>query len=379
LWVEQLKQSDHALWEQFVRRHSRATFAHLPGISEAFEKAYGLKTVTLAAFCSRSAGNNEAPGTSEQRRTLVGLLPMVHIKPLLWGNEWVSMPFLDTGGVLAEDCETAEELVRQALRIAALERVRKLEFRQPGNGSCQTAEAVAHRPAQENADVVEGYRKNVLRRKVRLVLELPDSPDTLMQSFKSKLRSQIQKPMRDGLTVAAGGLELLDHFYEILCLNMKELGSPVHSKEFFQSILRALPETTHIFVAYQKSTPLAAGLAIGFGDCLYNPWASSIKTYRKLNPNMLLYWHMLEFGCRRNFKFFDFGRSTPQEGTYKFKVQWGAVPQPLEWSVYTLGTSFSSEPREEKSRYATAIYCWKKLPVGLTKWLGPKIRKHISL
>jgi serine/alanine adding enzyme len=376
IWIEQLNKCDRGLWEQFVCRHPHATFAHLPGVSEAFEKAYGLSTVALGAFRAKNRNSGELPDRSEQGPHLVGLLPMVHIKQLFGGSEWVSMPFLDTGGIIAEDQDAGEMLVREALRIASSGKAQKLEFRQNVDGWFRFEDKGADQASRGNSGDIEGYYRNTLRHKVRMVLELPDSAEILMQTFKSKLRSQIRKPIRDGLTVRTGGLELLDHFYEIFSANMRDLGSPVHSKAFFRAVVQSLPQMAHIFVVYRQSTPLAAGIVIGFGDWLFHPWASSLKTYNHLNANMLLYWRMLEFGCRQRFKRFDFGRSTPDEGTFKFKAQWGAVPHSLEWSIFS--TSIP-EPVEEKKKYAVAINCWRKLPVGLTRWLGPKIRKHISL
>lgn len=372
-WAQQLSSSDRSAWEAFVHRHRHATFAHLPGLSEAFTNAYGLPAITLGAFRTGNEGNRRAGMTATEQPKLVGLLPMVRVRPLPFGSELVSMPFLDTGGVLAQDRKAGETLVNEALRICTAEKIQRLEFRQAHDQWPRSGTAPIH------AAEKDGYNINVQRWKVRMVLELPDSADTLMAGFKAKLRSQIRKPLRDGLIVKTGRLELLDHFYEIFCLNMRDLGSPVHSKAFFQAILESLPASAHILIAYLEETPLAAGFVVGFGEWLYNPWASAHKAYKKLNANMLLYWHMLEFGCRRGFKYFDFGRSTPDEGTYKFKAQWGAVAQPLAWSVFSRRALPADGPVGEKGKYALAINCWKKFPLGLTRFLGPKIRKHISL
>ena len=77
-------------------------------------------------------------------------------------------------------------------------------------------------------------------------------------------------------------------------------------------------------------------MTIGFRGTLYNPWASSLRQYSKYSPNMLLYWKMLEFACDNGFNYFDFGRSSLDEGTYKFKKQWGASPVPLPWQYISL-------------------------------------------
>ena len=88
---------------------------------------------------------------------------------------------------------------------------------------------------------------------------------------------------------------------------------------------------------------------------------------------------MLEYACDNGYKYFDFGRSTPDEGTYKFKKQWGATPQPLHWYDISLTGKPAPEKETEKSKFSRAIQYWQKLPVSVTGFLGPMIRKHIGL
>ena len=94
---------------------------------------------------------------------------------------------------------------------------------------------------------------------------------------------------------------------------------------------------------------------------------------------MLLYWSMLEYACENELEYFDFGRSSPGEGTYKFKEQWGAKPTPLHWHYISLNCESIDEETSEKSKFERAIRYWQKLPVPVTKIIGPMIRKHISL
>lgn len=336
----------------------------------------------MAAYRRNGPANDRQPQEPHAAKHIAGILPLVHIKHVLFGNELVSMPYLDTGGVIADDQDVHHALAQEAARFAAANGIPKIELRQPDEGGLDQnpQSETGELPANTSRHTLEGFEAQPLRHKVRMILELPDSPEALMQSFKSKRRSQIRKPMRDGLTVHIGSEELLDAFYTIFCVNMRDLGSPVHSKVFFREMLRSLNGQMHILlIRRQDTTPLAASIVIGFGNCLYNPWASSLKAYKKLNANMLLYWHMLEFACQRHYTHFDFGRSTPDEGTYKFKAQWGAKPKPLAWTVYSRDHADAVETGDGKEKFSAAIECWKRLPVGVTRWLGPRIRKHISL
>ena len=118
---------------------------------------------------------------------------------------------------------------------------------------------------------------------------------------------------------------------------------------------------------------------MGFKDTLENPWASALKEYSRLSPNMLLYWSMLEYACDNGFSYFDFGRSSPDEGTYKFKEQWGSKPTPLHWYYISLNNQPIDEETSEKAKFEKAIRYWQKLPVPVTEIVGPMIRKHIGL
>jgi len=159
---------------------------------------------------------------------------------------------------------------------------------------------------------------------------------------------------------------------------MRDLGSPVHSKRFIKSVLEAFPEESRICLVYKEQQPVACSIILGFNGTVYNPWASSLRKYSKLSPNMLLYWTMLQYACDGGYKYFDFGRSSIEESTYKFKEQWGAKPQLLYWYYISLN-SLPFKIDTEKSKFDLAIRIWQKLPVLLTLVLGPPIRKNIGL
>ena len=92
---------------------------------------------------------------------------------------------------------------------------------------------------------------------------------------------------------------------------------------------------------------------------------------------MILYWTVLKYACEHRYRIFDFGRSTPDEGTYRFKAQWGAVPSPLYWHYWMKQGGNLPELNPHNPRYAAAIWMWQRLPVSLTKWIGPSIVKNL--
>jgi FemAB-related protein (PEP-CTERM system-associated) len=315
-----------------------------------------------------------AAADSEQR--VLGVLPVVHLRHAIFGNGLVSMPFLDGGGILADGREAEESLLAEVVRLGERVGARYVELRhERALESCRgtSLHGLARPPSSRPLRVVTKSHK------VRMLLRLPNSPEMLLKSFKSKLRSQVNKPLKEGFTTRVGGLELLKDFYEVFLVNMRDLGSPVHSVKLMQHALIAFAEHARIIVVYRSTEPVAGALVIGFGNVLRNLWASSLRKYASLGPNMLLYLRMLEYACDHGYGLFDFGRSSPGEGTYRFKEQWGAVPEPLYWHYLSLDGREPGPEDAGKARFETATRCWRRLPLIVTRIIGPSIRKHISL
>jgi len=307
---------------------------------------------------------------------------MFHLKSFLFGNSLISLPYFDMGGILADNEETANELLTEAVKIGQKLKVDTIELRHKKALECMafSTERIAQSSEiQTLCSMPHAPCYTTKSHKVRMLLKLPDSSEALMKSFKAKLRSQIKKPLKEGLRTQIGERELLVDFYQVFAANMRDLGSPVHSKKLIQNVLEAFSDNARIIIIYKENTPLACSLVAGFKNILQNPWASALHKYSRLAPNMLLYWSMLEYACDTGYEYFDFGRSTPDEGTYKFKQQWGSKPRSLSWQFISLNGKPVDSASDEKSKFDAVIAFWQKLPVQFTKIVGPMIRRHIGL
>ena len=287
---------------------------------------------------------------------VTGVLPLVHIKSLIFGNMLVSMPFVNYGGLCVRDMETGQALVQEAVRIAESVGARHIELRQ---------------------EELLNNRMAMLSHKVSMRLALPHDIEALWKSFPSKLRSQIKVPQKAGMTARVGGLEELDAFYQVFSVNMRDLGTPVLSKGFFRNFLEIFPEAARICTVYAGDKPVASGFLAGYKKKLEIPWASSLRDFNRQSPNMLLYNTCLEFGCQSGYEIFDFGRSTPGEGTFRFKQQWGATPLPLYWHYWTKEGVPIPNISVRNPKYQLAIAVWQMLPLFLTRILGPRIVRNI--
>jgi len=366
--------SDRDSWDGYVRKHPEGSLFHLFGWRDIVNRTYGHPAYYLMAVeGNQTAGPPSGHGILAARTT-VGVLPLIHIKHRIFGSSLVSLPFLDGGGFLADRDDVEKSLLREGINLARNIGATRMELR------CERLlagrnDVISPWGTEPTSPISIAERSD----KVRMLLRLPDSAETLMKSFKAKLRSQVLKPLKEGMTSKTGGVELLADFYEVFSVNMRDLGSPVHSIELMRHVLKEFPERARIIVVYRSEEAVASALVVGFDKALCNPWASSVRKYAALSPNMLLYLRMLEFACDNGYRVFNFGRSTRGEGTYRFKEQWGAEPVPLYWYYISLDGKPPNPESAQKKRFEIAAHFWRKLPVVVTKLVGPRIRKHISL
>jgi FemAB-related protein (PEP-CTERM system-associated) len=353
LRVRPATERDREIWDGYVLAHPWGSPYHLFAWKEAIERAYGFPCQCLLA---------------EDGLGVRGVLPFTHIRSPLCGGSIVSLPYCDYGGAAADAPNVARELLQGAAdRTAASDGI-LLEHRSPTS-----------LPGLEGGE----FR---LETKARLVLDLPSSSEALFSGFKAKLRSQVRKPLRDGLTANVGGSEHLDEFYKVFCRNMRDLGSAAHSRQWFRILLQEYGERMRICVVRMlDGAPAAAGVMLCTRHSVTVPWASSLRELNRWNPNMLLYWTMLAHAADGGWDWFDFGRSTPGEGTWKFKRQWGAEPFPLHWGRFRVEDGeLSPLPLKESNGAGGCGRAFvegvvRRLPVPVATFLGSRVRKYISL
>jgi FemAB-related protein (PEP-CTERM system-associated) len=159
---------------------------------------------------------------------------------------------------------------------------------------------------------------------------------------------------------------------------MRDLGTPVYSKIFFRNLLEsALANDFYIGVVYKGSTPVSCCFLMGHKDTLEIPWASTLKSANLMNANMFMYWNILAKAISDGYQFFDFGRSSKDAGTFKFKKQWGAKSQQLYWYYWLANGDDLPELNPNNPKYRLLIWVWKKMPVWLTKLVGPPVVKFL--
>lgn len=335
-------QGDGSDWDAYVADHPDSVLYHLYGWRSVMEKSFGHATYYLTVKNSQGE--------------IKGVVPLTFMESALFGKFIISLPFFNYGGILPDDQRTAHALLQETSLLLRELQAEYVEFRNlerfPGN-----LETKEH--------------------KVTMILDLAAGEELQWKALDPKVRNQVRKAEKSGLKAVIGRLELLDGFYEVFSRNMRDLGTPVYGLNFFRNVLETFPENSAIISVKLGDKTVASGLLLWFRETLEVPWASSIGDYREKCPNNLLYWEAIKYAIGKKLGKFDFGRSTPGEGTYRFKKQWGAQPVQLYWQYLLEKGRKLPELNPDNPKYRLAIKVWQKLPVSLTKMIGPHIVRNI--
>jgi len=315
---------------------------HRPEWLNAVEDAFGLPCFRLLA---------------ERDGQALGMLPLCHIKSALFGNFLVSVPFGNCGGIVVSDPAAHQPLLDAAVRLAESRGCRWVELRQiePLPLSLETH-----------------------TRKVVQVLPLKPDPEEMWKSLSSERRNRIRKAEKSGLTGEIVGREGLNDFYDVFARNMRDLGTPVYSRRFFEALFDHLADVMRIcLVRGSDGTLMAALVLVAYRKTIEAPWVAALREYNSVCANNYLYWIAMKYGCERGFELFDFGTSDRDSGVFQTKKQWGAEAIQLHRQFWLAPGQTMPHLNPSNPKYAAKIRTWQKLPIWLTKLIGPPLAKKL--
>jgi FemAB-related protein (PEP-CTERM system-associated) len=330
-------------WDAFTRAQTGWTHFHLYGWNTVIARVFGHECPYLAA--------------RDETGALCGVLPLVRVKSLIFGHYLVSMPFLNYGGPLGGE-PAVQALAAAAGELAERDGVKLLELR---------------------SRVAQPLAFPVSHRKITVVLDIPPiGPEALWKQLDGKVRSQVRRPQKEGVTVRFGADQVAP-FHAVFAHHMRDLGTPAQPRKLFEEIAATFGDDVWFGCAYLGDTPIAGGCGFRWGSEFEMTWASALTAHSRIAPNMLLYWSFLERAATEGLSLFNFGRCSPGSGTHRFKLQWGARDEPLWWYQRTAAgrDAAAATPSPDDAAYAWGPRIWRHLPVGLATLLGPRIVRSI--
>lgn len=208
-------------------------------------------------------------------------------------------------------------------------------------------------------------------RKVTHYLNLLSTKEEQINFYKAKLRSQINKAIKNGLCCEVGGFSYLNVFYSLYAQNMHSLGVPVMEKKFFKSIFQNYENgDCFIFLIKYNEIIIAASFILTYGKFFEVGWASSLKKYNQLGSNMLLYHEMIMKAIDWGYELFSFGRCTINSPTYDFKKQWQGY-------FKTIFYNYDIKKNDAIKKYTFFRKIYSHSPYFLTGKIISKLRNYL--
>ena len=330
-----------AAWDGFVGTCPDATFFHRAGWQRVLRDVFGHDGQFLYV---------------EEEGRLRGVLPLAHMKSMLFGSSLVSLPFAVYGGVAAADEAAAAALEAEADRIARRLGVSHLELR-------HVRQRHADWPSQ---DLYVTFRKEILADEEANMLAIP-----------RKQRAMVRKGIKNGLASAVdAGVE---RFFPLYADNMHRHGTPALPRRYFERLLVEFGADCEVLtVADARGRPLSSVLSFYFRDEVLPYYAGDDESARELAANDFKYWELMRRACARGLKVFDYGRSKQGTGSFSFKKNWGFEPQPLhyEFCLYKRDAVPQNNPANPK--YKLLIAAWRRMPAPLATFLGPFVVRSLG-
>jgi FemAB-related protein (PEP-CTERM system-associated) len=333
--------SHDAQWNAFVHASPRASFYHRAEWRAINQRCFGHQSAYLGAL---------------DGERIIGVLPMVHLKSLLFGNLACSMPFVNYGGPAGDTEDVEAQLMDAASAVAAEWGVGYLEVR---------------------SQRYLGDRYPSSDHKVSMTIALNPDPEAVMAGFKRDQRAEIRRAAKNGF-VAKFGPELVDDFYAVLSASWREIGTPIFGIDYLKAIVAAFPTATRICVVYDAHGVPAAGAFDGIHNGrVEGMWLGIRSEYRRQLVGYVLYWELIKHACETGCQTFHLGRSSKDSGGEQFKKKWNAETLQLYWTYILRTRTDIPTLNPDNPKFRLAIKTWQKLPLPITQFIGPFVARSI--
>ena len=340
IMVRELDAASVAHWDEFVETCSDATFYHRSGWKTVIERVFGHSTHYLWA---------------EVEEKVVGVLPLVHVKSRLFGNALISTPFCMYGGVAASSNGARLVLEQSAETLAVRLGVDYLELR-------VTSPSGTDWPSK---DLYVTFKK-----------EIDPDPDENLRAIPRKQRAMVRKGIKAGLVSHID--EDVERVFDTYAESVRNLGTPVFHKKLFITLREVFNEDCEVLTVTKSDRVVSSVMSFYFRDEILPLYGGGTKEARGVAANDFMYWEVMRRACEKGVRVFDYGRSKRGTGSFNFKKNWGFEPVPLPYKYRLVKAKEMPNVSPLNPRYQMFVGMWKRLPLSLSKVLGPPISRHLG-
>lgn len=338
--VKNFNRNEAAAWDSYVRAHEDGSFFHLSGWQTVLDEGLGHKTY----YCYAESNNQ-----------IVGVLPLAQVKSLLFGNALVSTPFCVVGGALANTFDIARILENHAKQLAEKLAVDYLELR----GECH--------------DKTGFVEKNLY---VSFKKTIDSDNEKNLSAIPRKQRAMVRKGIKNDLQGEWDNS--LQRFYRAYSESVRNLGTPIFPKKFFNVLWKVFGEESNILTITHQQQLIASVLSFHYADQIMPYYGGGVAAARAFKGNDFMYWELMRRSADQGMRIFDYGRSKKGTGSYSFKKNWGFEPEELPYYYYLVKAKQIPDLNPLNPKYQLFIKMWRKLPLPLANFLGPFLARNLG-
>jgi FemAB-related protein (PEP-CTERM system-associated) len=327
-------------WDAFVRSTPGGSPFHLTAWKKVVESAFGRQPHYLMAM--RGGG-------------IEGVLPLFLVRDLLGGRGLISVPYGVYGGICSTSTAAADALVAAATELAARVKADYVELR--------------HRAGQALALPTKSLYVTFSR-------TISSSEEENLNAIPRKQRRMTRQGAKHGLRVELG-VEHLDGFWDVYAHSVHALGSPVFPRKLFRAIVQEFGKDCELMTVWRDEQLVSGVLSLFYEDQVLPYYGGALRDALQYSVNDFMYWELICHVAKAGYRTFDFGRSREGTGAYNFKRHWGFEPIPLPYQfILSEGSRMPNlSPSNSKMRFA--VRAWKKLPLSVTKIVGPRLSRFL--
>lgn len=327
-------------WDSFVRGQADGTFFHLAGWQNVLLQSFGHRGHYLYAC---------------RDQQIVGVLPLAEVKSALFGYQLVSTPFCVYGGALGEP-DVRRALEQKAIEIGEQLGVDHIELR--------------YKHEQDNDWITRSQHAT-------FGCTLADDDAAILAGIKKNQRALIRKGLQTEMT---WHLDKDTHeFYQIYSESLRNLGTPVFSKTLIDCLVQEFPADTEVLTIRVQGEAISSVFNFYYEGQVLPYYGGGKPSARELKTNDMMYYQLMCHAKRdKNCHFYDFGRSKLDSGAYSYKKHWGMQDELLHYQYKLIKAQALSNLSPNNPKYALFIKMWQKLPLSVSRFLGPLLAKYLG-
>jgi len=330
--------ADEARWDRFVSEHPQGSPFHLTAWMSSIARTFGYKPRYLLA---EDAGEIQA------------VLPLFLVSNMLMGRALISTPFAVYGGILSKSPEARQALVDEARRLGTSLGVNYVELRNAYPEQCSGLDRVT--------------------RYVTFTQQIGTDAGAILEAIPRKTRYMVRKAMKHPYEVRT--TTALSAFLELYSTNLRRLGTPAFPERHFSNLLAAFGNSADIREIVLNGKVVAAVLSFYFRDQVLPYYGAADTAFNEFAPSNFMYYDLMCWAGQRGYRTFDFGRSKKESGAFDFKAHWGMEERDLPYEIILVRQKELPNFSPNNPKFQRAIQLWQRLPLPVTRTLGPFLIK----